>query len=120
MAKVDVDWKMEHELAKDNVVKVHGHDFGFFAYVGYDANQETPIRTLRLMVTEPNKFGAIKPVRDKDFESGKAVNWQLVMPDDVKFLKALGNFALEYAKHLTDQYKEIEKEAVARAKAATA
>lgn len=118
MARSEIDWKMEYELAKEKVVKVHGHDFGFFAYVGHDASQEEPIRTLRLIVTEPNKFGAVKPVRDKDFESGKSVNWQLVMPDDVKFLKALGNFALEYAKHLTEQYIEAEKVAAARAKAA--
>ncbi len=114
-----VNWIRENEKNMDKVRKIHGHDLGFYAYRGHMGDQEGAITTMRFVLTEPNRHGVIKPVKDVDWASGKPipVTWQIIMPDDPKLAEEFFKFGLEYIKDLRADFKKQEAELKEKASA---
>lgn len=114
----EMNWKQEIEYSKEDVIDVNNHKLGFLFYRGYDANQDDPKKTIRLIVTERDIHKQPKPYRYKNFETGKAENLQIVFPDSLKFAEEMGKFLLDSVKNAKSTMKANLDELKAQAKEA--
>ncbi len=114
----NIDWKMEEQFAKEDVAEVNGHRLGLMFYKGYNASNPDSPKTLRLLITEKDIHGKSKPYRIKNFETGKAENLQLVLPDNLVFAENIGKFLLEAVKNARDEMKANLEKIKSEAKAA--
>ncbi len=96
-------WVEEIEYKEDGLETVNGHELGARLYRGYDGDDPNPKKTIRIQITEKDLHGVVKTYRTKNFETQKAENLQIILPDDLKFVKKLGKFILAAVKNAEDE-----------------
>lgn len=105
-----MDWKEELEYSKDGVRGIHGHVLGFKFCRGWNASDPESPKTLRLVITEHDKHGLVKPCKVMDFHTRMLKNLQIILPDDVPFLREFAKCGLEWADKLEADFKRQAKE----------
>jgi len=114
----DIDWKTEAEYSVEDMIVVNGHNLGFSFYRGYDVNRPESPKTLRLVVMDKDIHGKTRPYRFKDFDTQKAKNLQLVLPDSLPLCEAMGKFLLDAVKNAKEEMKAKLEAAKAEAREA--
>lgn len=116
----DIDWKEELVFEQEDVHEIHGHKLGLKFYRGYDANKPDSPKTIRIVVLERDLHDKVKPYRVKDWETQKAKNLQIILPDDLAFAKIFGQFVVNAVKNAGDMAKAEAKRLQEEAEKASA